>query len=72
MRNEKLRIRMRFSIRTLLIFLSLMAAALGTGTFLINDFRQQARSLAVVQRLDGKAESIPASGRHGNVGWSRR
>jgi hypothetical protein len=62
MRNEKLRIRMRFSIRTLLIFLSLMAAALGTGTFLINDFRQQARSLAVVQRLDGKAESIPASG----------
>jgi hypothetical protein len=62
MRDEKLQSWKRFSIRTMLVFVSLIAATLGASTYLIEDFRQQARSLSVVQRLEGRVEFIPAHG----------
>jgi hypothetical protein len=62
MRDEKLRSWKRFSIRTMLLLVSLIAAALGASVYMIDDFRQQARSLAVVHRLNGRAEFIPAQG----------
>jgi Leucine-rich repeat (LRR) protein len=62
MRDEKLRSWKRFSIRTMFLLVSLIAATLGASAYLIDDFRQQARSLAVVQRLNGEAEFIPAHG----------
>jgi hypothetical protein len=62
MRDGKLRPWQRFSIRTLLLLVSLVAATFGACAFLVNDFRQQARSLAVVQRLQGHVEFNPASG----------
>jgi hypothetical protein len=52
----------RFSIRTLLLLISLIGVVFGIGTICIDEYRQQARSLAVVQRLQGRVEFIPAHG----------
>jgi hypothetical protein len=62
MRDGKHRHWKRFSIRTLLLSISLIGVALGIGTLSIDEYRQQARSLAVVQRLQGRVEFIPAHG----------
>lgn len=52
----------RFSIRTLIVSVSFICLLLGVCATYIDDYRQQSRSLAVVDRLQGRAETIPANG----------
>lgn len=52
----------RFSIRTLILSVSFICVLLGVSAAYIDDYRQQSRSLAVVDRLQGRAEIIPANG----------
>jgi hypothetical protein len=64
MHHEGRRPWLRFSIRTLILTISLICAVLGFCAAYIDDYRQQSRSLAVVDRLQGRAETIPANGPH--------
>ena len=52
----------RFSVRTLLIAMSVCCVVLGASVPYINTFRVQLRSLAAARRLQGDATVLPAAG----------
>jgi hypothetical protein len=52
----------QFSLRTLLVAMSVVCVALGTWSVYVNPYRLQANSLAAVKRLNGTYELRPAEG----------
>lgn len=52
----------RFSLRTLLLFMTVCCLLLGVWSYSVEPFRRQAASLAMVKDLKGGVETVPADG----------
>lgn len=51
-----------YSLRTLILAMTVVCLLLGAWSIFVNPFRQQANSLALVYRLKGDATVVPSSG----------
>jgi len=62
MKPERFKRLRRYSLRTLLILMTLCCLVFGAWAVYVNPYRQQQRSLAVVNRLQGTVSRVPAEG----------